>query len=175
LQLDLLMTLTKKFFTGNVTVFFVPSGRIGKELVLVTCPSFATILKNTYGVPIRLFITGEGEIASTEGKAQGGPLAIGYVCSSHYPLIHSLCQSHPDVSEVWYTDDATAGGQLVSLLNWWKHLLACGPIYGYFPNAAKTCLIVKPDQFDSAQTLFNGTDIQISCEGQSHLGAAIGY
>ena len=75
---------------------------------------------------------------------------------------------------MWYADDATAGGKLVSLLRWWKHLLAYGPMYGYFPNAAKTCLIVKPDQLNCAQTLFNGTNVQISCEGQRHLGAAIG-
>ena len=29
--------------------------------ISILCPSFATILKNTYGVPIRLFITGEGK------------------------------------------------------------------------------------------------------------------
>ena len=44
-------------------------------------------------------------------------------------------------------------------------------MYDYFCNAAKTCLIAKPDQLDSGQTLFKGTNIQISCEGQ---GAAIG-
>ena len=76
---------------------------------------------------------------------------------------------------MWYADDATAGRQLVPLLNWWKHLLAYGPNYGYFQNAAKTYLIENPDQFNSAQKLFNGTNIQISCEGQCHLGAAIGY
>ena len=54
------------------------------------------------------------------------------------------------------------------------YLLAYGPMYGYYPNAAKTCLIVKPDQLNLAQTLFNGTNIQISCKGQRHLGAAIG-
>ena len=43
-------------------------------------------------------------------------------------------------------------------------------MYGYFPNA----LLVKPDQLNSAQTLFSDTNIQISCEGQCHLGAAIG-
>ena len=32
----------------------------------ILCPSFSTILKNMYGAPIRLFITGEGELASTE-------------------------------------------------------------------------------------------------------------
>ena len=34
--------------------------------ISVLCISFSTILKNTYGVPIRPFITGEGEIASTK-------------------------------------------------------------------------------------------------------------
>ena len=34
--------------------------------ISLLCPSFSTILKNMYGVPIRLFITGEGELASTE-------------------------------------------------------------------------------------------------------------
>jgi len=91
------------------------------------------------------------------------------------PLIRSLQLSQPDVSRIWYADNTTAGGKLVPLLHWWKHLLSYGPKYGYFPNATKTCLIVKPDQFNSAQKLFNGTNIQISCEkGQRHLGAAIG-
>ena len=34
--------------------------------ISVLCPSFSTILKYTYDAPIRLFITGEGELASTE-------------------------------------------------------------------------------------------------------------
>ena len=72
---------------------------------------------------------------------------------------------------MWYADDATAAGQLSPLLLWWKHLLTYGPMYGYFPNVAKTCLIVKPDQLDS---IFNGINIQMFCEGQHHLGAAIG-
>ena len=36
----------------------------------------SSIGKNTYRAPIRLFITGSGEIASTEGTTQGDPLAI---------------------------------------------------------------------------------------------------
>ena len=126
--------------------------------ISILCPSFATIL-NTYGVPIRLFITGEEEIASTEGTTQGDPLAMAMYALAVTPLIRSLRQSQPDVSQVWYADDATAGGQLASLLHWWKHLLAYNPMYGYFPNVAKTCLIVKPDQLNFAQTLFNGTNI----------------
>ena len=58
--------------------------------ISILCPSFATILKNTYGVPIRLFITGEGEIASTEGTTQGDPLAMAMYALAVTPLIRSL-------------------------------------------------------------------------------------
>ena len=48
-----------------------------------------------------------------------------------------------------------------------------GPLYGYFPSAIKTYLSVKPHYFDSATTLFQDTNVQITCLGQRHLGAAI--
>jgi len=44
--------------------------------ISILFPSFATILKNAYGVPIRLFITSEGEIPSTQGTTQGDLLAM---------------------------------------------------------------------------------------------------
>ena len=48
--------------------------------ISILCPSFSTILKNTYGAPIRIFITGEGELASSEGTTQGDPLTIASPC-----------------------------------------------------------------------------------------------
>ena len=53
--------------------------------ISILCPSFATILKNTYGMPTstRLFFTGEGEIV--EGTTQSDPLAMAIT-----PLIHSF-------------------------------------------------------------------------------------
>ena len=77
--------------------------------------SFASILNN-YGMPIGLFIIGEEELASTESTTQGNPLAMAMYALAVNPLIHSLCQSQPDVSQVWYADDATVGGQLALLL-----------------------------------------------------------
>ena len=44
--------------------------------ISVLCPSFSTILRNTYGAPIRLFVTGEGKFTSTEGTTQGDPLSM---------------------------------------------------------------------------------------------------
>ena len=43
----------------------------------------------------------------------------------------------PDVEkypkQVWYADDAAAGGKLRQLRNWWEELKEHGPKYGYFP------------------------------------------
>ena len=112
--------------------------------ISVLCPSFSTILKNTYGAPIRLFITGEGELSSTEGTTQGDPLAMAMYAIAVTPLINHLHQLQPDISQVWYANDATAAGQLEPLLQWWKLVSSMGPLYGYFSNAIKTYLIVKP-------------------------------
>ena len=112
------------------------------------------------GAPIRLFITGEGELSST-------PLAMAMYTVAVTALIRHLRQSQPDVSQVWFADDATAAGQLTSLFQWWRLLLSMGPLYGYFPNSVKTYhdQIVKSDFYDAAT---------MTCLGQWHLGAAIG-
>ena len=42
----------------------------------VICPSISTVLNNTYQIPVRLLVTGGGEIESSEGITQGDPLAM---------------------------------------------------------------------------------------------------
>ena len=46
--------------------------------------------------------------------------------------------------------------------------------YGYYPNAAKSFLIVKPDKQNLARELFNGTNIKITSTAACHLGATVG-
>jgi len=70
------------------------------------------------------------------------------------PLIQVLCRRQPDISQVWYADDATAAGKLQSLFERWKHIIHLGPCYGYFPKVAKTFTIVKPELLDSAREIF---------------------
>jgi len=91
------------------------------------CPSFSIILRNTYGAPIRLFITGEGELSSTEGTTQNDPLAMAMYALAVTPLIQALRHCQSNIFQVWYTDDATAAGNLQSLFQWWKHILHLGP------------------------------------------------
>ena len=66
--------------------------------ISVLCPSFSTILNNTYGAPIRLFVVGEGEITSTEGTSHGDPLAIAMYALAVVPSIRYHRTVVPDVS-----------------------------------------------------------------------------
>ena len=56
----------------------------------------------------------------------------------------------------------------------WYELEESGPGLGYFPNAKKCWLIVKPRREEEARELFAGTAINVTTEGQKHLGAAPG-
>ena len=100
--------------------------------IQVICPAISTILNNTY---LELFIMGEGVIESSEGNTQGDPQAMAMYALAIKPLIDKLRDFEPDVKQVWFADDATAAGRLKALQQWWQHLTAIGPNFGYFPNA----------------------------------------
>ena len=74
----------------------------------------------------------------------------------------------------WYADGATGSGSLDGLKKWWVELEESGPGLGRFPNAKKCWLIVKPCRDEEARELFAGTAINVTTEGQKHLGAALG-
>ena len=66
------------------------------------------------------------------------------------------------------------GGKIVSLYNWYNHLSQEGKKYGYLVNGSKSWLIVKSDVLaDEAKRVF-GDEVNITTEGQRHLGAVIG-
>ena len=135
------------------------------------CPSLSKVLINTYREDIKLFIDGE-VLLSREGTTQGDPLAMAMYAIAITPLIHRL--EDQATNQVWFADDATAGGRLTHLRGWWDRVVDIGPDYGYNPNAAKTWLIVKEEYLTDATSLFEGTGVAITVEGKRHLGAAIG-
>ena len=76
------------------------------------CPSFSNVLVNTYREDIQLFIEGE-TLLSQEGTTQGDPLAMAMYAIVITPLIHHL--EDEEIKQVWFVDDATAGGNLAGL------------------------------------------------------------
>ena len=104
------------------------------------CPPLSKLLTNTYRDDIDLFIDGE-TIYSQEGTTQGDPLAMAMYAIAITPLINTL--ESESMKQIWYADDAAAGGKLSHFKAWWDRLTELGPDYGYYPNASKSWLIVK--------------------------------
>ena len=63
------------------------------------------------------------------------------------PLIHRL--KDREIRQVWFADDAKAGGNLTHLKTWWDNISELGPEYGYHPNASKTWLIVSEGNLEA--------------------------
>ena len=85
------------------------------------CPSIATVLINAYWNATELFVDGS-TLFLEEDTTQGAALAILMYAFTTVPLFYSL-HNHEDMNQVWYADDTTALGGLVSLCEWWdKHV-----------------------------------------------------
>ena len=140
-----------------------------------TCPSFATILINTYRKCSRLAVSGGAEIRSQEGSTQGDNLGGHFYNQGTIPLQALLSIAAPGVSQVWLADDATGAGKLENLKKWWNCVVEQGTRFGYLVNNEKSWLILKTSALmQQATDLFQQTNINITCEGKRHLGAAIG-
>ena len=78
------------------------------------------------------------------------------------------------VKQCRYANDSAGGGDILSLKRWWDLLLLLGPRYGYFPNGAKSWLVVKEGVEDTAREVFHDSDIHITTDGHRYLGGVIG-
>eukprot|EP00117_Sycon_ciliatum_P031015 scpid87114/ scgid24335/ len=112
------------------------------------CPDFAATLANNYRAPAAMFVDGE-TIWSAEGTTQGDPLAMPMFALGTVPLIQHLSAS--DVLHSWYADDPNSAGKLRRLRAWWDMLGVEGEAYGYYLNAAKSVLLVKPQHEELAR------------------------
>ena len=136
------------------------------------CPTLANIPINTYREPSELFV-GNRVIWSEEGTTQGDPLMMFLYALATILLINRL-GSTPDVKQVWYVDDTSAAGHLISLRRWWENLQSSGPNYGYHANACKMWLITKQQPLSQAKELFQDTGVNITSQGRPYLGATLG-
>ena len=84
------------------------------------------------------------------------------------PLITRLNPSSL-TKKIWYANDAADAGPLRELRN---VLNGMEPSFGYYPNAKKW--ETKQGKEGAARELFRDTAINISAQGQKHLGAVLG-
>ena len=113
-------------------------------------------------------------LASEEGTTQGDPLAMPMYALATIPLISRVGESL-SVVQVWYTDDASATGDLLSIWSWWDNVVSHGPAFGYYANSSnKTWLVTKESHLDKAREIFLDTQVRITSEGRPLLGAPLG-
>ena len=82
--------------------------------------------------------------------------------------IDGLCK------QLCFADDASAGGRVEFLKEWWQKLEELDPAYGYHPNPSKTWLLVKKQSLEVAKDIFHGYGINITSAGHRHLGSVLG-
>ncbi|XP_073243955.1 uncharacterized protein [Porites lutea] len=139
----------------------------------IMCKEMALYVINTYRSPSRLFTCGGGEILSREGTTQGDPLAMPWYALNTSIMIQNLRDHCPLVKQVWLADDSAGGGSIVQLYNWYRQLSKEGQKFGYLVNGTKSWLIVKSRELEEEAKRVFGEEVNITTEGQRHLGAVI--
>jgi hypothetical protein len=145
-----------------------------------TCPPVSTYIINSYRNPASLYVSGADEpLLSEEGVTQGDNSAMGFYACSMMPLIKQLMlkkelsdEEFEYLKQIWYADDAAAGGKLKDIHKWWLKLCEAGPIFGYYPKPAKSWVIAKPGYLDEAKRLF--PNLNVTDMGHKYLGSYIG-
>ena len=148
--------------------------KVALHNIQIVCPVISTYIINTYRHFSTLYVAGGKKLLSMEGTTQGDPLAMAWYSLSTVSLIDSLRNQIPSVSQVWLADDATAAGKICSLKEWYKGLIVEGEKIGYYVNRSKSWLIVKDEETKAKAQKEFGTSVNITTEGQRHLGAVIG-
>lgn len=113
--------------------------------IISICPLLATITINTYRQHPQLFIQNQ-KLLSWEGGTQSDPLAMAIYAISLQPPVQ--CLNDQNAKQVWFVNDASAGGKLDGLNQWWEKLNTEGPKFGYYPN--QTWIVVKEDCYEKA-------------------------
>ena len=109
---------------------------------------------------------------SKEGVTQGDPLSMFMYAIGTLPLIRSL-HNPSHWTQVWYADDASAGGSLHDIRDWFSLLCSRGPAFGYFPEPSKSFVVVGEHCRSEAEALFQGLGVHV-VTGHRYLGGFIG-
>ena len=114
-------------------------------------------------------------LSAPEGITQGDPLSMPWFSLNTVHVIQSLRNQVPSVKQVWLADDASGGGKLWDLHEWYNLIVSQGKKSDYYVYEKKCWLILKgPSRKEEARKIFAGTAVNITAEEQRHLGAVVG-
>ena len=103
---------------------------------------------------------------------QGNPLSMFMYAIGTLPLIHSL-RDPGRWTQLWYANDASAGGTLPELREWFNLLCSHGPAFGYHLEPTKSFVVVTDRWKNDAAAIFGDLGIQV-VTGRRFLGDFIG-
>ena len=139
----------------------------------VLWPRCARFLFNTYRGWSVLVLRGLSTfLYSKEGVTQGDPLSMFAYAIGILPLIYSL-RDPGRWTQLWYADDASAGGTLGELRNWFNVLCSRGPSFGYHSEPTKSFVVVDERWRSEAVAVFGDLGVQV-VTGHRFLGGFIG-
>ena len=125
---------------------------------------------NTYRGYAALFLQGSSDyLLSKEGVTQGDPLSMMLYAVAILPLIHSLKNPKSWIQN-WYADNSACIATQPSLHASFSQLSSSSR---YFPQPAKTALVVGPSYVNQATSLFSDLGIRV-VSGSRFLGSFVG-
>jgi len=127
----------------------------------VLWPRCTHFLFNTYKGWSVLVLKGSATLLySKEGVTQDDPLSMFMYAVGTLHLIRPL-HNPTRWMQLWYADDASAGGSLSDLRDWFSLLCSCGPSFGYFPEPTKSFVVVSESFRGEAEAVFGGLGIRV--------------
>ena len=73
-----------------------------------------------------------------------------------------------------FANDASGAGPVAEIKWWWNILWAIGPDFVYYTNGKICWVIAKLDREIIEKEAFKETAVNVTVQGQRHLGAVIG-
>ena len=89
-------------------------------------------------------------------------------------LVELRMQDNNHTKTAAHADDLTVAGPIDQIRICRNTVCRLGPKFGYFPEGNKSWIIVRENAKERAQTIFDNKKIQITTDGQGHLGTVIG-
>ena len=131
---------TETVLLVNAENAFISINRKAFLHISILCPAISTFVT-------RLFLTSGSEMKSNEETTQGDSVAVAIYALGITPSIMMMVElvstKRDDKKMVAFADDFSAAGKLKSLLQWWTTLIEVEPKFGYFPEPAKSWLVIK--------------------------------